>query len=513
MRGSVLGSARDADHRPGRAGRTSATGNVVGVALIVTGAGLTVSGFVDLLERGANTGALFANGAIAAAIGLAMRRYLTMPARIPPRVALRSVMVAALAMIGVSSIAYLTTGAITDPVHALFESTAGFSTTSFTVLEDVGSVDQGILFWRATTQWLGGFFALATIVVVLPFLGVGGPQADGIAASVRGHRIFSPHVRRLLRAYFGLYLAFTAIGSALFLVGGMGPFDAVTYAFTTISTGGFANHGGSFTYFDSALIEWLGAVGMLLGGLSIPLAWRAIRGRTVSSLFSTELVAYGALIVGATLVLTATSDQSSGVHDALRTAAFTATSAVSTTGHWTGDWSTWAPGPQLLVLVLAGVGAMSGALGGGFRIVRALALMSYIGRELLRQLVPRSIRVVRVGGTTVAEETVDRMIGYQVLFIGTAAVGFFALALFGFDLVTALSGSISALSTFGPALGDLGPGTVLAASDLGTLVVLMVLMLAGRVELYPVLNALVRIMQSPARLVERWTRHRARGHQ
>ena len=483
--------------------RTSATGNVVGAALVVGGGGLVLSGLVDLAEDGADTEILAVTGLVVLAVGAALRRWLAMPTRVPPRVALRSVMVAALALVAVSTIAYLVTGALTDPLDALFESTAGLSTTALTTLEDLESVDKGVLFWRALSQWLGGYFALATIVAVLPFLGVGGPQARGAAAPVGARHLFSPHVRHLLRSYFALYVGLTVVGAALFLAGGMGPFDAATYSLTTISTGGFANHDRSFAHFESDAIEWMGVAGMLLGGISLPLAWQALRGRRVSPLRSTELRAYLGLVAGATVVLSLTTEHGSGIHDTVRSSAFSAASAISTTGHWVTDWGLWDPGPQLLLLVLVGIGAMSGAVGGGFRIVRALALMSYIWRELVRQLVPRSVRVVRVGGVTVDEGTTDRMIGYQVLFIGTATAGFFGLALFGADLITALSGAISALSTFGPALGDLSPGTQLASVDHGILLVLMALMASGRVELYPVLNAVVSVLHLPRRLAER----------
>ena len=493
------GSTRTADRRHRR---TSATGNVVGAAMLVTGAGLVLAGLVDLVEDGADTEILAATGAVVGGIGIALRHRLAMPDRVPPRVALRSVMVAAVAMVAVSTTAYLVTGAITDPADALFESTAGLSTTALTVFEDLESVDQGVLFWRALTQWLGGFFALATIVAVLPFLGVGGPKPAGVSAPKGAKHLFSPHTRRLLRTYFGLYLGLTAVGAGLFLLGGMGPFDATCYSLTTISTGGFGNHDRSFAHFDSALIEWLGVAGMLLGGLSLPLAWQALRGRRLSPLRSTELTAYLGLIVGATAVLSVTTDSGSGTHDTIRQAAFSATSAVSTTGHWVTDWTGWEPGPQMLLLVLVGVGAMSGAIGGGFRILRALALVSYIWRELVRQLVPGVVRVVRVGGVRIDEGTVDRMIGYQVVFIGTATAGLLGLALSGFDLLTAMSGAISALSTFGPALGELAPGTPLGGLDRWPLLVLMALMLSGRVELYPVLNAVVSVLRLPGRALD-----------
>lgn len=491
---TVAGSTRP--RRP-----PSVTVHVVGVALAVSGVGLMVSGLVDLIAEAADTVLLLALGGVAVGGGLGLRRLAPVPTRVPPRVALRSVMVAATAMIVVSTIVYVATGTITRLDDALFESTAGFSTTALTVIDDLEAVDDGVLFWRALTQWMGAFFALATIVAVLPFLGVGGPRPVGARTPLGARHLFSPHVRNLLRRYLGLYVVLTVAGAALFLVGGMSPFDAVTYAFTTISTGGFANHDRSFAHFDSDLIEWLGVAGMLLGGLSLPLAWQAVRGKTRSTMRSTELWAYLGLLGGATVVVSLTTDSGSGWHDTVRQAAFSVASSVSTTGHWVTDWTQWSAGPQMLLLVLIGIGAMSASMGGGFRIVRAMALSSWARRELTRQLVPRSVGVVRVGRTVVDEQTAERMLGYQVLFVGTAAAGLLALALTGLDFVSALSGSISALATMGPALGELAPGRPLLELGHGELLVLMILMLSGRLELYVVLNAVVSVVTLPFRLV------------
>ena len=204
-------------------------------------------------------------------------------------------------------------------------------------------------------------------------------------------------------------------------------------------------------------------------------------------------------------MLTWTVDGGGDLHDRLRTAAFTATSMVSTTGHWVADWTGWPFGPQLLLLVLMGVGAMSGSMGGGFRVVRALALVSYVWRELRRQLQVRSVQVVRVGDTVIDEDTVDRMVGYQVLFIGTAAAGMAGLALTGEDVLTSLSGAVSTLTTVGPALGDLAPGTPIVGASDATLFVLMALMASGRLELYPVLNFVVSVVTWPWRAATgRW---------
>lgn len=477
----------------------SAVANVSGLAVAICGGGMLISAAVDLTDGGHDSLPLMAVGVASLAVGISLHKTFPMPARVPPRTALRTVAVGLLAMIAASAAVYWATGAIPRVDDALVESTAGFTTTALTVLPNPEDLGNGVLFWRALTQWIGGFTALATVVAVLPFLGVSGPAPTEAKVPTGARHLFSAHVRRLMRQYLVLYVILTALGACLYLVAGLGTFDAITYAFTTISTGGFANHADSFSHFHSALLEWAGVAGMFLGGLSLALAWCVLRGRHRVLWRSTELGAYVALIVSATGVIAVVEAPGDGVWESLRLSAFTATSAVSSTGHWAVDWSLWSPGPQLLLLILVGLGAMSGSMGGGFRIVRALALLSYLWREIMVQLRPRTVRVVRVGREVIDDAVVSRILGYQVLYLGTAAAGMVALTLTGADVVTAISGSVSALATFGPALGGLDVGTALAGVDHDALLVMTFLMFAGRVELYPVLDGVVAMASWPAR--------------
>jgi trk system potassium uptake protein TrkH len=218
--------------------------------------------------------------------------------------------------------------------------------------------------------------------------------------------------------------------------------------------------------------------------------------------------------VAASIVVSWWTAPSGGpTHESVRHAVFSVVSSASTTGHTVTDWGAWASGPQVVLLVLMGIGAMSGSLGGGFRVVRGLALVSYVERELDRQLRPRVVRPVRVGRVGLDEDLADGMVGYQVLYLLTAGSGAFFLALFGEDLLTSLSGTISAVATVGPALGDLAPGDLARSATRPARVALMVIMLSGRLEIYPVLNAIEgageRLSIGGRRLVRR-TRWRRR---
>lgn len=474
-----------------RTGRfESGVGFVVGIALVASGALGLVSALAAVLD-GRDVGALLALGVLWTGLGLTTTRTCRPPQRLRSSTAFAGVLATWITLVLVSTATYRVLGTFDHLDDAVFESVSGYTTTALTVVGDPELLGRGTLTWRAGTQWVGGLAGLLFVVAVLPSLGVGGLDVTSAGERHAGTTLRSRRTNAVMRRLTVLYTSFTAVGVVLNLAAGMRAFDAVTYAATTISTGGFANHAGSFSYFDSTVIEWAGIGGMVLAGANMALLYRVIRGRDLQAAWrSFELRAYvSALVVGAAVISVATAPAGGPTVESGRHALFHVTSALSTTGHWTGQgWGIWAVGPQVLLLAFIGVGAMSGSPGGGFRQVRALALVGYLRRELVLQLHPRAVGSVRVGHRPVSEEVVGRMIGYQAQYLVVGGVGAVALGALGADLVTSMSGAISALANVGPALGELVPGSG-GISELPrpARAVLLPLMLLGRLEIAPVL--------------------------
>lgn len=490
-----------------RAGRIeSAVGFVVGAALLACG-GLALVSAASALIDGRRPATMAVLAVVWATAGGVLVRSCHPPPRLRSSTAFAGVLATWLTLIAVSTVTYEVLGTFEHLDDSLFESVAGFTTTASSVLGDPERVARGVLAWRAGTQWLGGLAALVFVVAVLPSIGVGGLDVTSAGyrysgTSLRSHRTLAS-MRRLLT----LYVLFTIAGIGLYLVAGMGPFDAVTYAATTISTGGFANHAGSFSHFESVAVEWAGFGGMVLGGANMALLYRTIRGRDLrGAARSFELRAYlAAIVVGGTIVTLATAPSGGITHESLRQGFFHVASATSTTGHWVGlGWGAWSVAPQVLLLAIMGVGSMSGSAGGGFRQVRALALVGYLRRELVLQLHPRAVAAVRVGRRPVSEELVGRMIGYQAQYLVVAGIGAVVVAVLGGDLVTSITGSISALANVGPALGELVPGAggirVLSRPERAGLLPLMLL---GRLEIAPVLVGIGLAATGARRLAQR----------
>ena len=398
---------------------------------------------------------------------------------------LTTVVAAAAVSVAASAIVYLASGEVSRVDDALFESMAGLTTTSLTVL-DPETLPNWLLTWRALTQWLGGAGALMFALVVVPTFG--GQRRLSEVAEGRGRRAVLASTwlhtsRRLVLAYVG----FTAVVIVAYAAAGMGVFDAATFGLTTASTGGFANYRNSFAHFDSAAIEWVGAWAMGLAGMSVAALVWIVRGRVQALWRSTEVKLYAGLILVPTVLVSAwTWQDTGGGADTIRQSFFTVTSAISTTGFRVTDWGHWVTAPQTLLLMLIGVGSMAGSAGGGFRVLRVIQLLGIVRRELVLQLHPRAVVQVKVSGAAASEASLTRVHNFQILWVLAASLGVFGVASLGGDLLTAVSGAISALATTGPGLGELSgfaDATVLAAPARAVLIALMFL---GRLSIYPV---------------------------
>jgi trk system potassium uptake protein len=478
----------------------SVTGWAAARALAACAAALALGAAAALGDGGRALGPLAGCGLVTGLAAWALWRRCTVPQA--PRTASvhGAVCVAWLCMAAVGTAVYVITGVIASPSEAAFEAVAGFTTTAMSVLDPIEGTPDGVLVFRAATQWIGGFAALLVVVAVLPLLGVGGIEVTSRDPGTERRPLSVARFVAASRRLGAAYGVLSAVGLALFLVAGLDPVDAASYAMTTISTGGFANHDESFATFSSPLVEWCAVGGMALAGMNLVMVLAILRGDGRTLLRSVELRAYAAIVAGATAVVALRTAPAGGATTtSLREAAFAVTSVVSTTGHAVADWTLWDHGTQTMLLVLIGVGAMSGSAGGGFRITRALTLLGSARRELTRALQPRSVLAVKVGRTSVEEGLVSHLVGYQITYLGIGAAGSIALAASGLDVTTAVSGAISALATCGPALGDLGPGASVIDLSGWARGALMALMLVGRLEIAPVLVGVVALATGPGR--------------
>jgi trk system potassium uptake protein TrkH len=482
--------------------------HVVGLSLAVSGIGIVVSAIVEAIDGGSDVFPLTVCGAVVGAVGIATWRATVIPDQLRSLDAFVAVTMAWVALAVAGAAPYLVTDTIGSIDGALFESISGFTTTGATVLHPIEAASQGVLFWRATTQWLGGMGVIVLVVAVLPTVGVGGMsllQAE--APGPTGERL-TPRVRHTARHLWSVYVGFTVVLAGAYGAAGMSAFDAVAHSFTTVSTGGFSPHSASMRHFDSATIEWIAIVAMFLAGGAFALYYRALRGNVRPLLQSVELRFYAVLVLGSTAFVYLTADTGDGVSTSVRDAFFTITSLTSTTGYVTADYGGWSDSAQALLLLLLPIGAMAGSTAGGVKVTRVITFASFTHREALRQLHPQLTRPVRVGRAVVPDLIAAQVVAFMGLSLVILGGGSLIIAATGTDIVTAFSAGATSMGNVGPGLGDLGPAFDFTNVPRVARLVAMAQMILGRLEIYPVILALsvVTLRRRP-----RWLRVGAWG--
>ncbi|WP_394944407.1 TrkH family potassium uptake protein [uncultured Ilumatobacter sp.] len=478
--------------------------NVVGLTLTVVGIGIAISGVVDAIDGGPDVAALLITGIITSIVGAIMWQRTVAPKQIRVLDVFTTVTLAWVTIAAVGAIPYLVTGHFTRVDDALFEAMSGFTTTGATVTPDIEATSKGLLFWRSMTQWMGGMGVIVLVVAVLPTVGSGGMSLlEAEAPGPTGDRL-TPRVRETARRLWGVYVGFTLLMAAAYFAAGMSMYDAVSHSFTTVSTGGFSPYQGSFGHFESALLEWICIVGMLLAGGSFTLYWRALRGNVKPLLRSTEFHVYLAFVGAVALWAFVTSGNNGGQPTGFRDALFTAASTVTTTGYVATEYGLWSQTAQSLLLIALPLGAMAGSTAGGIKLLRVMAVSSFAHREALKHLHPKLVRPVRVGNASLSDDVAGKVVGFLMLALVIFGGGSFAIAATGPDLITSFSASATALGNVGPGLGLLdhtGDFTVIPPTGrwIATLQ-----MLLGRLEIYPVILALsVVTLRIPKRVLPR----------
>jgi len=466
--------------------------HVVSLILVALGAGLAAATAIAAGYGDGDFVAFVASTIIVVAAGLLGRRDTRLERDISVREGYAVVSLSWLAIGVFGALPYLFTGVIDSPVQALFESVSGFTTTGATVFSDIESLPHGILFWRNFTQWIGGMGIIVLGIAVLPFLGVGGMQLFRAEVPGPTPERLQPRITQTAKLLWYVYLGLTAAEAGLFMVGGMGPFDAVTHAFTTMSTGGFSTRNASMAAFNTPFIQYVTIAFMYLAGVNFALHFRAMSGRP-RYFQDAEWRFFTAVVVGATaliaLLLLLTSDIYStlGFERGLRDALFQAVSLGTTTGYVSYDYELWPFAAQFILLMLMFMGGMSGSTGGGMKAVRLYVLHRHGLTALKKSLHPRAIILTRVGRLALEDDVLNGILAFILLYITLFVAGALALTAFGTDLLTSIGASASAIGNIGPGLGDVGAVDNFGWMDPASHLVLVFLMLAGRLEILTVL--------------------------
>jgi len=387
------------------------------------------------------------------------------------------------------SLPYLFTGITTSVADAFFEAMSGFTTTGSTVLTHLEDLPRPIHLWRSLTQWLGGMGMILLSIAIFPLLGVGGMQLFKAETPGPVADKLRPRVRDTAARLWGIYVLFTLCETMALIFFGVGPFDALCHSFTTMSTGGFSTHDTSIAFYDSAAVDAVVSVFMLMGGINFVIYFRIASGGWRKLHRESELKFFALLVSAACFVTVVILRLSTyeGWGPALRYGVFQVASIITTTGYATADFELWPYVIQGTLLTIMFTGAMAGSTAGGMKSVRVLLLFKQ-GFQQLRLLVhPHAVTRVRLAGQAVAPEIIHAIWGYFFLYLFMFAIAALGLAGLGLDLVTATTAVITAINNVGPGLGTVGPAENFAALPATAKWLLSLCMLLGRLEIYTVL--------------------------
>lgn len=373
-------------------------------------------------------------------------------------------------------------------VDALFETVSGFTTTGSTILTDIEALSYGMNFWRCLTHWIGGMGVLVFVMVVtslddkssmhLMRAEVPGPEADKLV----------PKARETAKLLYAMYLALTVAEIIFLLAGGMNLYDSIIHSFSTAGTGGFANHNSSVAYYDSAYIDGVITVFMILFGINFNMYFLLLI-KDVKSVWKNEEVrAYLGIIVAATLVITCNvlSIYKEPLK-AFRYSIFQVASIITTTGFATADFNLWPELSKCILLLIMVVGACAGSTGGGVKVSRFLILWKSILKQVKGMLHPKSVNVVKVNGKKISNETLQGVYAYFSAYVFVFGISVLLVALDNFDFATTISGVLTTLSNVGPGISRVGPIENFQSFSVLSKIVFSMDMLIGRLEIFPFL--------------------------
>ena len=386
-------------------------------------------------------------------------------------------------------------GQIPSYIDALFEMVSGFTTTGASILSDVEAMSKSLLYWRSFSHWIGGMGVLVFLLALVPMVGKNtGFTMHLLRAESPGPNVgkLVPKMKQTALILYCIYILLTVVNIIFLLIGRMPVFDAICTAFGTAGTGGFGIKNDSIASY-SPYIQNVCTVFMLLFGVNFSCYYLLLIKQVKAVLKDEELHVYLGIVFVSIVMLTLNVR---GMYDTLgetiRHAAFQVASIVTTTGFATTDFDLWPAFSKAIILFLMTIGACAGSTGGGFKCGRALLVFKSLRRNIRKVLNPQKIQVVRNNNAMVSEKVLDTTNAYLAAYVVITILSFIIVSLDGFSVTTNFSAVLSCFNNIGPGLEVVGPTCNYGDYSILSKLVLIVDMLAGRLEIFPMLILLSR---------------------
>lgn len=379
-------------------------------------------------------------------------------------------------------------GEIPSFIDAFFETVSGFTTTGSTILTNVEGLSNCMLIWRSFSNWLGGMGVIVFLLAIIPKLG-GQQNIYLMKAESPGPIVGKalPRMRSSAALLYGIYIGLTVLEIILLLCGGMSFFDALNTSFANAGTGGFGIHNSNMAAYDSYYLQMVIAVFMMLFSINFSF-YIFILARKFKSAFKIEelWVYIGLIAVSTTLIAINISSIYPTVYDSFHQSFFYVTSIMSTTGFGISDVNQWPAFSQAIIIIITFIGAMAGSTGGGFKVSRIILLFKELTKEISLLVHPRNVKTVKMDGKAIDHSVMRTTSVYLVLYIGIFFVSYLIIALENLDFSTTFTSVAATLNNTGPGLGLVGPVGNFADFSILSKCVFIFNMLAGRLELFPI---------------------------
>lgn len=395
----------------------------------------------------------------------------------------------------VGALPFVFTGAIPSMTDAIFETASGFTTTGASILTDVEAMPKCLLFWRSFTHWIGG---MGILVFMLAFVSSSADEMNIMRAESPGPTVekMVPKVRETAFTLYAIYTVMTIILIAALVIAGMPVFDSVCHAFGTAGTGGFGVKGDSIAGYSPACQNII-TIGMVMFGMNFNFYYLIIIKKFKDILHSEEVFAYLIIYASATFLVflgnirgIVGNPDFSGLGDALHHSAFQVASVMTTTGYATMDFNKWADMPKAIMVLVMFIGACAGSTGGGIKVSRILIYFKQVIRELQSYIHPTAVKSIRLGGKVVSKETLRTTNVFLMAYIFIFVASFVIVCFEGFDMVTSFTAVTATINNIGPGLNIVGPTGNYSTFNMLSKWVLIFDMIAGRLEVFPVLITL-----------------------
>ena len=391
-------------------------------------------------------------------------------------------------MSAVGCLPFVISGYIPSYVDAFFETVSGFTTTGATILTDIESLPKSLLFWRSFTHWIGGMGVLVFMMAIMPLSNVRSVYI--MRAEVPGptKSKLVPKMKTTALILYGMYVAMTIIEVVLLIFGGMPLYDALIHAFGTAGTGGFSSKAASVGYYDSAYIDYVIGIFMMLFGVNFNLYYLILLKDFKSVWKSEELRWYLCIVFGSAIIIGVNIGKFySNFFESFRYSFFQVSSIMTTTGYATTDFNKWPTLSKAILVLLMFIGACAGSTGGGMKVSRIIIGMKRFVNEIRRLLHPRAVQSIRLDGVVMDHTAVHGTLVFCFAYLAITALIGLIVTIDGHDLITSFTAVVACISNIGPGLELVGPVGNFAMFTPIVKIALSLAMLMGRLELFPIL--------------------------